>query len=259
MAEPRVDFLIAGTQKGGTSALARFLGQHPSICMSEPKECHVFDDPAWAVAGAGADAGAGAAIERYASCFAHRTGETIAGEATPIYMYLPEIPRRVADYNPAMKWIVLLRDPVERALSQYAMEAGRGTESRSPLEAMRTERQRLQAAGDDRGEESSWRRHSYADRGRYRGQLQEIQRVVGREQLLILRSERLWSRHAETLARVWDFLGVDEPAQPPTRERVFPTVVPEGVSAEALAEARAYLEAELADERRWLEIAYPSG
>ena len=77
----KVSFVIGGTQKGGTSALASFLRQHPQICMpADRKELHYFDreeefrkKPSYRV---------------YHSSFHPEKGQTVIGEATPIYMYL---------------------------------------------------------------------------------------------------------------------------------------------------------------------------
>src|SRR5688572_4249341 len=110
---PRVTFLIAGVQKGGTTALFDYLGDYPDIVLADAKELHFFDDEAqdWSAPDYGA----------YNARFSDPAGRP-CGEATPIYTYWPNSLERIAAYNPAMKLVVMLRDPVERAWSHWRME-----------------------------------------------------------------------------------------------------------------------------------------
>ncbi|MCR5877530.1 sulfotransferase domain-containing protein [Phenylobacterium sp. J367] len=116
--EPRVDFIIAGVQKGGTTALFDYLSDEPRIALPRVKEVHFFDDEGqdWAQPDYGA---------YHAHWDAPPDGRP-RGEATPIYVYWPNSLERIAAYNPAMKLIVLLRDPVQRAWSHWRMEYARG-------------------------------------------------------------------------------------------------------------------------------------
>jgi len=241
--------MIVGAQKAGTTALARFLEGHPEICISRPKEVHAFDSPEFV------DGWSPDEVERkYRSAFAHRERERRLGEATPIYLYWPVIPRWLQEHDSETKMIVLLRDPVERALSHYVMEAERGNEELAPLAAMLREPSRLRRDRGNRSEHSSWRFHSYQDRGHYRRQLQNLYRSFPRDQVLVLRSESLWSRHAETLRRVHRFLGVDQGSELPERERIFPG----NSGTVGLQLARAFLRARLHFDRRWLDATFPA-
>jgi len=193
----QVNFVIGGTQKGGTTALASFLGQHPQLCMSNPKEVHFFDDE-------GLFDGRVMATEHYHKHFSPRSTTQLLGEATPIYMYWKPAPERIRAYNPAMKWIFLLRNPIDRAYSHYVMEQRRGYEALSFSEAIRAERQRLQSILPEQH-----RIYSYIDRGRYAEQIERVLRLFPPDHLLFLRSEDLRSKHDEVLNRVFTFLGVD--------------------------------------------------
>lgn len=104
----RVTFLIAGTQKGGTAALAQFLAQHPQIFISRQKELHFFDTDTY-FRGATPD------YAWYHQHFEGSEGYRAVGEATPIYMSWPAAAPRIKAYNPAMKLIMILRNPAERA------------------------------------------------------------------------------------------------------------------------------------------------
>ncbi len=131
----QVSFVIGGTQKGGTSALDSFLRQHPQICMPETrKELHFFDreenfkrKPAY---------------KKYHGNFRPNSEHRAIGEATPIYMYWNAAPQRIAAYNPEMKWIITLRDPVDRAYSAWNMETKRDAENLSFADAIARETER---------------------------------------------------------------------------------------------------------------------
>ena len=198
-----IDFMIIGAQKGGTNALYRFLRQHPGIGMSSRKEVHLFDSPEYS-----SDWTPERIDERYRSFFEHHEGERIRGEATPIYLFLPEIARELARYNPELKLIVLLRDPVERAISHYYMEKSRDAERYPLWFALLCEPFRLHRCRDARAFGSAVRVASYRSRGLYSRQLRNLYRHFDPERVLILRTSELMERHDDVLRRVFAFLGV---------------------------------------------------
>lgn len=199
-----VNLLIVGAQKSGTTALARFLGQHPDIFMSDDKELHVFDAPDYG--------GTDYAAARFALAFHGRDGAKWRGEATPAYMFLPGVAERVHHYNPSMRLIAILRNPVERALSHYAMERSRNVERRPLWQALAAEPFRLWRDRDNMAWGSSLRDHTYLARGFYSRQLQRLFALFPREQILVLKTEDLYRRHGDTLAAVYRFLEIAPPA-----------------------------------------------
>lgn len=202
-AEPAIGFMIGGVQKGGTTALARYLAEHPQLALPRDKEAHVFDDPAF---DEGWDS---AAIDaRFAPHFPATAQAVLRGDATPLTLSHQALVRRVARYNPAMRWVVLLRDPVERAISHYHMERQRGHEALPLVLAALLEDWRLRGRGRDWSLDSPLRRHNYAARGRYTRQLDALLSAFPPAQVLLLRSADLQARPAETVARVFAFLGV---------------------------------------------------
>lgn len=215
---PVVDFMIIGVQKGGTTALAEFLSQHPQIGMARPKEVHLFDAEDYA-----ADTPPAAIDERYRSHFAHCPDARLRGEATPIYVFLPEVAVQLKRYHPALKLIVLLRDPVQRALSTHRMQRARGRERLPFALALLCERWRLRRDKRPRAQRSALREHAYRRRGLYAEQLANLFAAFDRRQVLLLESEALLRQHSAVLRRAFAFLGVDESiAVPPAI--VFPTV-----------------------------------
>lgn len=191
-----VDFLICGTQKGGTSALDALCRHHPELQMATDKELHFFDNDALFADGIPSPGD----YERY---FPPGESGKLRGESTPVYMYWPAVPARIHQYNPAMKLIVLLRNPITRAYSHWQMEFRRGHETLPFTEAIRREAERLAAASPDER-----RVYSYLDRGRYTAQLETLWSLFGKAQVLVLPSESLKSDQAGVLAQVSRFLGV---------------------------------------------------
>src|SRR6266700_94646 len=111
----KLDFLVAGAQKSGTTALNYYLKRHPQIALPIKKELHFFDNDELF-------AGGNVSYEPLHEMFQPARPGSIAGENTPIYLYwLPALPR-IRDYNPAMKFFVILRHPIERAFRLFPRE-----------------------------------------------------------------------------------------------------------------------------------------
>ena len=201
---PLVDFMIVGAQKCGTTALAHFLAQHPDIGMSRPKEPHLFDAPEFLPD----DCTPRQLDERYAGNFAHCRDVALRGEATPIYLYLPDVAPALKRYNPNLKLIVLIRDPVARAISNYRMQKSRSREHLPFWLALLSEPFRLLREQDALAARSPSREHSYRGRGLYSLQLRNLYRYFPRDQVLIHRSEALMYDHDAVLREVFTFLGV---------------------------------------------------
>lgn len=206
MAEDRVAFIIAGVQKAGTTALFDYLGEAPDLSLSREKEVHFFDDEArdWTRPDYG----------DYHTNFALSDGRP-RGEATPIYLYWPQSLERIAAYNPAMKLIVMLRDPVQRAWSHWKMEYARGVETRPFAWCIRQGRQRLFDA-------EPWGAHrefSYVERGLYGEQMARLLGLYARDQLLVLRSDVLRADPGAALLQVRGFLGL-APGRPPVAREI---------------------------------------
>jgi hypothetical protein len=193
----KVNFLIAGVQKGGTGSLNAYLRQHPQIGMAAKKEPHFFDHDAL-FSGDQPDYAA------YHQNFEPRETIKSYGEATPIYTYWTPAMERIARYNSEMKLIVLLRDPAARAWSHWRMTRGRGVETASFSDAIRNEPRRANAASP-----RQHRTYSYVDRGRYGVQIRRMLGLFDRRQILFLKSEEFFRDAARELERVYEFLGVD--------------------------------------------------
>jgi len=192
-----VNFLVCGTQKGGTTALDSYLRMHPSICMAKTKEVHFFDtDELFRTNDIH--------YENYHQKFC-KTNEThILGEATPIYMYWENCMERIARYNPEMKIILILRNPIKRAYSHWKMEYSRGAETLPFWESLLEEDNRLNSEVH-----KQHRVYSYKHRGFYSRQIKHIWSLFPKEQVHILKSDELKSSPKATLTEVYQFLEID--------------------------------------------------
>lgn len=195
------DFLIIGVQKGGTTSLYDYLCQHARVSPAAGKGLHFFE------------AHHGRGRWWYRSRFPIR-GDDLSGEATPDYMDNPYVPARAAALVPDVKLIAVLRDPTDRALSHYFHNRARGREPLSLHDALDAEEERLAAErasmGDDDAQDrgNAHRHFGYRRRGEYASHLRRWLAHFPREQLLILRSEDLFTEPAGVVRRTTDFLGL---------------------------------------------------
>lgn len=196
-----LDFVIIGAQKAGTTALSQFLAAHPELALAKGKEVHLFsqhpESLAWDVAQIN---------QFYHPYFDEPSPNKLCGEATPIYLYWPPIIPALKRYNSRLKVIVLLRDPVDRAISHHQMELSRGNERLPLWLALLLEPYRLWRCGSILNH--AQRCYSYAARGLYARQLSRLREHFPDEQILILENSELQKHHQETLNRVFQFLGV---------------------------------------------------
>jgi hypothetical protein len=199
----RVNFVIGGTQKGGTSALDLFLRQHPEICMPKTKkELHYFDRED--------NFGGQSDYKKYHAHFRPESQHRVIGEATPSYMYWTATPYRIWSYNPQMKWILVLRNPIERAFSAWNMETKRGAEHLSFEKAVEQEAARCREALP-----LQHRVFSYIDRGFYAHQVRRLFNIFARDNCLVLLNEELRTEHEKALRKVFKFLKVESDFIPP--------------------------------------------
>ena len=195
------EFLGVGVQKGGTTTLQRLLEQHPGAFLPAAKELHYFSlhfdrGEAW-----------------YREQFAAASPGQRCGEITPYYLFHPLASARIQALLPQARLIVLLRDPVERALSQYFHSRRLGLEPLELEQALAAEAQRLAGAemvlAAVNGRHRSHQEHSYLARSRYEQQLQRYEALFPAEQLLVLRSEDLFAEPERVWGQVLTFLELE--------------------------------------------------
>lgn len=208
------NLIIIGAMKCGTTALHMYLDLHPQIEMSSHKELNFFvsdKDIRPGLPGLGLVVGPlggyskyrwDRGIDWYAENFTK--GSPVRGESSPSYTRYPillGIPDRMHALIPEAKLIYIVRDPVERIISNYQHYLASGRETRSLDDAMES------TLGNG---PPPPRPHFYMERSSYFLQISQFLEYYGRDQLLLLSQERLLEDCASTLRRVFRFLGVDD-------------------------------------------------
>lgn len=242
---PRV--LVIGAQKAGTTGLYRYLVQHPQFFPPRGKELHFFNQ--FYAAGFRFYFRHLPTVTRgnYAGFFQNR--RYLTGEATPYYLFHPHVPARVAHHLPWVKLVVLLRNPVDRAYSQYQFQKMQERHNQRPYcetfeaalaaEERVFEREYQRMLADPNYVSSDHRGHSYLARGRYGEQLQRWFQFFSRDRFLILKSEDYFEQPASVYRQLTDFLELD-PWQPDGFKKVYATRYEAPLAAEMRERLAAY-------------------
>ncbi len=189
------DFIIIGAQRAGTTSLHRYLKDHPQVGPSWRKEVHYFDR--FYERG----------LDWYLAHFPRRGKFPIVGEASPFYVFDPRVPGRIEEtLGDRVRFIVMLRNPVDRAYSMYQMKVRRDLEELSFEEALATEDERL--AQSDDPVSPPWRHHSYLRRSLYAEQLERWYQRFPRDRFHVIKSEDFYARPERILHETYEFLGV---------------------------------------------------
>ena len=192
--------LIIGAQKAGTTALYSWLRGHPAVVGPSWKEVNYFDRRY-------------AKGERwYRGNFPRARGATVVAEASTGYLLHPLAPQRAKELLPDARLVALLRDPVSRAYSHYQHEAALGREPLSFEDAIDAEDERMggeleRMVVDPAYFSHAWWNYTYLARGRYAEQLERWLAVFPEDQLLVVPTQDLAERPAETYARVLAHVG----------------------------------------------------
>lgn len=200
------DFFVAGAPKAGTTALHAALARHPALHMSAVKEPKFFltQGPPSARGGPGDAQTYREHVWRrddYEALFAAAPTAALRGESTPFYLYDRGAQRRIRTLIPDARLIVILRDPVERAHSNWTHLWSAGLDPVGDFVQACGEEERRSAAGWA----DFWR---YTALGRYGEQLQHLYSVFPAEQVLVLRYRDLVDDPVRTLDRICGFLRV---------------------------------------------------
>lgn len=222
----RPDFLIVGAPRSGTTALEAALGEHPDLhfsARSEPGYFHWGPGRTPRYRGPGDDAELRSRVSEpaaYADLFRAAPATALVGERSPSYLGDPHAHARMRAEVPHARLIVVVRNPVDRAFSQWTQLRADGREPISEfLAACRAEHERVVA-----GWAPVWQ---YLGLGRYGRQLEHLSTQFAPDQICIVRYRDLMQAPVMTLDRICRFLGV--PAG------IISEIPPVNLSAGALA------------------------
>ncbi|QDP01990.1 sulfotransferase domain-containing protein [Thalassotalea sp. PS06] len=193
------DFFILGAQKAGTTSLFKYIEQ-AGVNFKPPRQKELYFYTENYSRGKG----------YYRSAFPFWKGRnSVSGEATPDYLFHHKVPEHLAQHHPEAKLVILLRDPIDRAFSQYNHQNFTNkTSAYDPLDfsrAIRTESERYQVH-----HESpffyEYKYFSYKARGLYEEQIIRYKKLFNEEQLLFLDISDL--KNELKIKEVFDFLGI---------------------------------------------------
>ena len=207
------NFLIIGAAKSGTSSLYHYLKQHPEIFMSPHKEPNffAFEGENVCFSGPGDDIDTNAfsvtSLKDYCAFFKKVTNEVAVGEASPLYLYSPKAPMRIKHYIPDVKLIAILRNPVQRAFSNYLHFARNNREPKPDFQsALKEETKRIQ-------DNWQWFWH-YTSVGFYAGQLKRYFANFHSKQIKIFLYEDLKNNPRAMLKDLFEYLTINPGFRP---------------------------------------------
>ncbi len=200
-----IDFIVCGAQKSGTTALYNIFCEQTNVDMSFKKEVHYFDSDRCIF-----DLG----YRDYHSCFPALKAGKLRGEITPIYMYWKHSLDKISKYNPDIKIIVILRNPIDRAYSHWNMERSRGNVKGSFSDALILEEE-VMRNGDQH------RVHSYIDRGFYSDQINKLRSIFPDNNLLFIKYDEFVNNQRMSFRNICRFLGLPLLSNPDVVGDVF--------------------------------------
>ena len=197
------NFLIVGAQKAGTTSLYYYLKQHPQVYMSPRKEPHFFEGMHSDFYRPGRTTLPVTDLAEYQALFEGVTDEKAVGEASASYLYSPKAPALIKRSIPDARLIGVLRNPADRAYSNFVHCVQVGREPLASFaEALRVEEGRIQ---DNWG--PLWH---YKRKGFYYAQVKRYLDTFGRDQFRVWLYEDLRAEPLDVLRDVLEFLEVDD-------------------------------------------------
>ena len=201
------NFLIIGAPRSGTTTLYEGLLEHPEVYMPSLKEPWFFalEGEVGPFRGPGDDHNVRRGVrdlDSYRALFKGVSGESAVGEASTLYLYSPVAPFRIKEKTPEAKLIAILRNPVDRAYSNYMQHVQQGREMLSFTAALEAEQERIRAHWSP-----FW---FYRQLGFYTEQLSRYLNIFDREQIKVFLYEDLERDLGAVLEEVFHFLDVDK-------------------------------------------------
>jgi len=193
----KVDFIGIGASRSGTTWVSKCLAEHPEICFSKKKETHFFGNRKYYKRG----------IKYYKKFFSRCSKNKIKGEFTPSYFSKPDVAKRIFKNFPEAKLIAVLRNPIERAYSEYFYNlAIKGINEPTFEQAL-----------------SGPLKNKYLRRGKYYTNLKRFIKLFPKKNILILIYEDIEKNPLKFIQQIYDFLGVNPNYIPPSIDKKINT------------------------------------
>ncbi|MGP3778030.1 sulfotransferase family protein [Halanaerobium saccharolyticum] len=186
----KLDFIIVGAMKSGTSSLAYHLNNHPNIYLPN-EEIHFFNN----------DIDFKKGYDYYhRKIDVYNNEKKIIGEKTPTYSYLEKVPKRIYKYNPNIKLIWIFRNPVDRTYSNYLHAWKKGSENLSFEEAISQEKERIK--------DNIWK--GYKKRSIYVKEVRRYLKYFNQAQMRYILFENFIKNPESETKKIIKFLGANE-------------------------------------------------
>jgi hypothetical protein len=202
-------FFIAGAQRSGTTYLYHQCAEHPQIEMALP----IRPEPKYFIQHWNADETPENYVDRY---FGHKAGATIYGEKSTSYIEVESAAQRIAQLIPDAKIVFVLRNPVDRAISNYRFSVKHGVEQASLAEAIYHEETRRHNYDPRKISVSPF---AYLQRGRYIDYIRMYERYFDPAQIHIVMYEQM-THDVSVIQKLYAFLGVDTQFLPPSHSEI---------------------------------------
>ena len=188
------NFFIVGTPKSGTTSLFHYLQEHPEVFLPELKEPHFFSCPE--VKNTYYKTKIVDSKEEYLDLYQERESYKAVGDLSSSYLFNKETPKRIHQFNPYAKIIIVLRNPVERALSHYLMDVNLGYINASLSKVINNK--------------DTFKQHyqEYIELGFYEQQIRAYTKQFPDSQIKVVLSDTLYANTAETLKDIYSFINV---------------------------------------------------
>jgi hypothetical protein len=194
----KLNFIVIGAQKSGTTALDYYLRQHPDIGMGNRKEVHFFDNEKYFLDSV-------VDYKKYHQSCDFNNKSDLYGEVTPIYIYWKSAASRIWEYNEDIKLIAILRNPIDRAFSHWNMESSEHKEKHTFFDCILNEGIKAKSSLPLQS-----RVFSYIDRGFYSKQIKIFQRYFDENQMMFIKFEAFRKNQEDWMNQIFNFLEIDK-------------------------------------------------
>jgi len=195
----KLDFVGIGTEKSGTTTIARLLEEHPQICLSEPKEVQFFNQKYSYRLSNTKNPNFLKSMKWYENHFAHCNTNSVKGEYSVNYFIGPNVPDRIQNLNPDIKLIVSFRNPANRAYSAYLYN-----------------KHFLKIDDTETFEKALDTHFEYKEMGLYFNHLYRFLAKFNRNQIYIIVFEDFITNQSKTMRELYAFLNVNDSFVPPS-------------------------------------------
>ena len=216
------NFIIIGAMKAATTSLYTYLKQHPEVFMTSIKEPKFFNN--FNRHSTSEFQGKGfkkiKTLDQYLALFQRATNEIAIGEASPSYIFDKDCHSLIKEILPKAKIIAIIRQPVERAYSNFLHARRAEQEVETDFEKAFTEGDNILQKGT--------KKHFYLEKGFYYIQLKRYFDVIPKEQIKIIIFEDIIRNPEDITQEVFEFLGVDSSFVPNTSKKANVSGIPKG-------------------------------